>query len=168
MKKISRIVVVGALCVMMLGLCSCMGTMQQSEAQQTQAQSRQYMAHMNSSARELQKCMDGFSSAVANNDIAALNKAFEQAQGIVDELAAIEAPSVLSEVHAKYSEGAQHLQTALKSYIECYAAMQDSAATDETGQGDASLVNLQMKAIQQEYSAGIRALREADRIASEL
>ena len=46
--------------------------------------------------------------------------------------------------------------------------MQDSAATDETGQGDASLVNLQMKAIQQEYSAGIRALQEADRIASEL
>ncbi|MBQ3302522.1 MAG: hypothetical protein IJH04_10350, partial [Eggerthellaceae bacterium] len=82
----------------------------------------------------------------------------------IDKLEALTAPDALSDVHAKYIEGAKKLKSALDGYVALYAEIR--SATDEKP-FDWSNYESRIAAIQAQYNEGVSILEEGDKLAAD-
>lgn len=147
-----------------LSLTALAGCMQQTTAvNEEQEANRAYMAQVNQKMDALADKLDSFSDAVSRNDLVSMRTQADQAFKLIDEVSAIEAPEVLSEVKTGYVEGCAALEDALSSYIDLYT---DAETAD--GGFDGSAYDERLASIQKLYDEGVAKLEEADEKASEL
>ncbi len=138
-----------------LALSSCSGyAMQDNTAAKAQQQNRNYMSQVHVIAEDISSTLQGFNEALGQDNEVKMQNALSSVNAYIEKLEAIEAPSVLEEIHDKYVEGTQKLEEALESYVEYYSSEEKDVSALET--------------IQQTYSSGIELLEEADNIAAGL
>ena len=130
-----------------------------SSANEQQSENRQYMAQVNQKIESLNDALSSFSNAVAREDVVNMRTQADNALKIVDEIASIEAPSALEDVHKEYSDGCTSLKAALSAYVDLYSEI-DSAT--EAQPFDYSTYETRLKAIQDQYDTGIEKLKSGD------
>jgi hypothetical protein len=155
MKKQILCVICGLSLGTILALSSCSGyAMQENTTAKAQQQNRNYMSQVHVIVEDISSDLQDFNDALGQDNEVKMQNALSSVNAHIEKLEAIEAPSVLDEIHTKYVEGTQALEDALESYVKYYSSEEKDASALET--------------IQQTYSSGIDLLEEADNIAAGL
>ena len=139
-------------------LVGCTAT--QTAAEDEQTVNRQYMAAVNQAMDELATKLDSFNDAVSRADVVTMRTQAEKAFKEIDDLEAIEAPEVLSEVKAGYVEGCAMLESALGQYIDLYMQLESGAIAVDSEEYANALADIQAN-----YDSGIAKLEETDKLA---
>lgn len=159
MKK--HILVIVVACAMMLAcLAGCSNT---NQAENAQAQNRQYMSSVNQIMNKLSGEMEDFAAAVKDDEVLSLSSQLSVVTDCVEELKALDVPEAMKDIHSSYVTGAEEMQTALQLYVSLYQDVE----VPKKGSFDYSTYNKRLSEIQDHYNKGVSALEEADKKASE-
>lgn len=158
--------IVALACAAALLTAALTGCMQQtSAATDEQTANRQYMAQVNQKMEDLGEKLESFNDAVSRGDLVGMRTQADTAYKALDDLAAIEAPEVLTELQSGYVDGCDMLEEALTSYVELYTEL-ESASSEHPF--DYATYDSRLESIQDLYNKGIAKLEETDLKASEL
>ncbi len=158
----SRIILVVALCATCLTLLvGCSSNSTQSNDPQTQ--NRQYMASVSQIMDDINTQMEDFSKAIKDGEVISLSSQLNTVSSRIDDLKALSVPDAMKDIHTSYVKGAEELKAALDGYVELYQDVKAPAS----GSFDYSTYSSRLAEIQQHYSAGVEALQDADKKASE-
>ena len=136
---------------------------QNTAASQQQSANRQYMSQVNQVMDDLESALGSFTDAVSRDDVVGMQTQAENALATLDDLAAIEAPEELADVHQGYQEGSETLRTALSDYVTLYTEISSATADNPF---DWSTYDERLADIQKAYDEGIEKLAAADELAA--
>lgn len=160
-KRLNLILACICACVFALALSACATTQTSNTSANTeQSANRTYMASVNQIMTNVDSDLEDFVDAVSRNDLVNMRTQADKAFTELDQLNSLDVPDEMSDIQAKYVEGATKLKNALNDYINLYTDVQNGTVDDAT-------YNTRIQSIQAEYDAGIAALQEGDQIASE-
>lgn len=152
-------------CSLALTGCSQQLAQQSSAEEESGPTSRSFMADMNEAADDLSEKMQAFTDAVAREDLVSMKVQADAAFAVIDQMGQIEAPDEVSDLKQRYVDGCTQLKEALSGYIDLYSEI-DAATTrnpfDYDGYAD------RLAQIQSQYDAGVQALEDADKAATEM
>ena len=146
--------------VAMLSGCSA----QQTEEQAAQEENQAYMSQVNETMESLEVKLASFVDAVSRGDVVSMRTQAEGAYAVLDDLAAIEAPEALKDIHSSYVDGVNELEAALTSYVDLYTEI-DSAT--ESNLFDWGTYDDRLADIKAHYDKGIELLQEGDSAAAD-
>lgn len=145
-----------------LALSSCIPAT--NEAADEQGGNKEYMSQVNLIMDELKLSLEGFNDAVSQEDLVTMKAQAEAAAKTVDELGKLTPPDDLKDVQSEYVKGCKSLQDALDSYIDLYTEIE--TATEEQP-FDFEGYEDKLDKIKDKYDEGIKALENADKLATE-
>ena len=158
----SRIILALALCVTCLTLLvGCSSSTTQSDDPQTQ--NRQYMASVSQIMDDINTQMKDFSTAIKGGEVISLSSQLNTVSSRIDDLKALKVPDAMKDIHASYVKGAEELKAALDAYVSLYQDVKAPAS----GSFDYATYSSRLDEVQQHYNAGVEALQDADKKASE-
>lgn len=158
----SRIILALTLCVTCLTLLvGCSSNSAQSDDPQTQ--NRQYMASVSQIMNDINTQMEDFSDAIKDGEIISLSSQLNTVSSKIDDLKALKVPDAMKDIHSSYVEGAEELKAALDGYVSLYQDIKAPAS----GSFDYSTYASRLDEVQKHYDAGVEALKDADKKASE-
>lgn len=161
---IRKTIAIACICALsLLALCGC-ADRNSGEASEAQKANRAYMSQVNEAMDALKADLGGFVDAVSRDDVVNMRTQADNAFKRIDKLEALTAPDALSDVHAKFIEGAKKLKSALDGYVALYAEIR--SATDEKP-FDWSNYESRIAAIQAQYNEGVSILEEGDKLAAD-
>lgn len=148
--------------VLALGGCA---TTTATNANSEQSENRSYMTEVNQTMETLESRLASFNDAVSREDVVSMRTQADNAFKTLDQLAEIEAPSALENVHKSYVSGTSDLKQALNDYIDLYTEIQ--SATDDAP-FDWSGYDSRIAEIKSLYDQGVDELKSADDEAAKL
>lgn len=158
----SRIILALTLCVTCLTLLvGCSSNSAQSDDPQTQ--NRQYMASVSQIMNDINTQMEDFSDAIKDGEIISLSSQLNTVSSKIDDLKALKVPDAMKDIHSSYVKGAEELKAALDGYVSLYQDIKAPAS----GSFDYSTYASRLDEVQKHYDAGVEALKDADKKASE-
>lgn len=158
----SRIILALTLCVTCLTLLvGCSSNSAQSDDPQTQ--NRQYMASVSQIMNDINTQMEDFSDAIKDGEIISLSSQLNTVSSKIDDLKALKVPDAMKDIHSSYVKGAEELKAALDGYVSLYQDIKAPAS----GSFDYSTYTSRLDEVQKHYDAGVEALKDADKKASE-
>lgn len=158
----ARIILALTLCVTCLTLLvGCSSNSTQSDDPQTL--NRQYMASVNQIMTDINTQMEKFSTSVKGGEVISLSSELNTVSSRIDDLKALSVPDAMKDIHNQYVKGAEELKTALEGYVTLYQDVKAPAS----GSFDYSTYATRLNEIQKHYDAGVEALKDADKKASE-
>ena len=152
----------GALAATALAGC---GAQQPSQAEQEQAQNRQYMTQVNQTMEDLQTNLASFTDAVSRDDVVGMRTQADAAFKAIDDLSGLDAPEALADIKQSYVDGTADLKAALSSYVDLYTEI-DSAT--EAQPFDYTTYDQRLADIKAQYDSGIEKLQQGDQKAADM
>ena len=152
---VSAAICVAALCVGVVAGCAPASSSLDSAQQGRGA----YMSQVNSLMEKLNTDLDSFVDAVSRKDLVNMRTQADNAYKAIDDLAAIEPPEELSDVHQKYKDGTAKLREALDKYITLFAEVNGDSF-------DQSTYEKRIADIQVIYDEGVDLLKQGDEAAA--
>ena len=125
-----------------------------------QQANRTYMSQVNAIMEKLDGKLGVFVDAVSRNDLVNMRTQADDALKTLNELADIEVPEALADIHKKYVDGSKKLSEALNGYVVLYTDMA-SGAIDQVSYAD------RLAEIQTLYDEGVKLLEEGDKLAAD-
>ncbi len=148
-----------ALSLVVLGGCTAAMQNSSTQANDQQTANRQYMTQVNQKMESLSSRLDGFSDAVSRGDLVTMRTQADNAFKVIDDLSDIDVPSDLKDIQQEYVDGCNDLKAALNAYIDLYSDIENAT---ESQPFDYATYDERLKAIQDQYDAGIDKLKSGD------
>lgn len=151
------------LCAILLCGCALVGALatgctSTQATTSTVTPARTYITTVHQVYSQIDAQMDAVQTACAASDKEAVFTALNAVDKKVKELEAVETPSGLEELQAKYVSATKSLATTVRSYAD-YRLNGGSSTSDASDK---------LAQIQKDYAAGIEALKDADKLAQSL
>lgn len=161
MKRFTRIigmVLAASLCMGVFALAGCISNpLQQQMAAETSAASanRNFMATLNRQTADLQKALDEFQQAVADDNAVTMQAQLKAVDQIIDAVKNTSPTDTLRAVKDGYVDALTALDSALDDYADLYAQVKSGAI-------DSAAFNERLAAVQKAYDEGIEKMKAAD------